>query len=72
MNSIFASAKVMQPIAPLSQPETSMVAKLPRHQRLTLTPAQREELQHLSIHMGISLQQAYVRLRSGAITLSTK
>jgi hypothetical protein len=49
-----------------------MNTTLPRRQRLTLTQAQREELQHLSIHMGISLQQAYVRLRSGAITLSTK
>lgn len=49
-----------------------MGTKLPRPQRLTLTLAQREELQHLSIHLGISLQQAYVRLRSGAISLSTK
>lgn len=49
-----------------------MNTTLPRRQRLTLTQDQREELQHLSIHMGISLQQAYVRLRSGAITLSTK
>lgn len=37
--------------------------------RLNLTPAQRDELHRLSIHLGISLQQAYVRLRSGAISL---
>ena len=40
------------------------------HHRLKLTPAQRDELHRLSIRFRISLQQAYVRLRSGTISLS--
>ncbi len=38
--------------------------------RLNLTPAQREELHRLTIYLGISLQQGYVRLRAGLISLS--
>ena len=41
-----------------------------RHQRPLLTQAQREELERRAMYLGISLQQAYVRLRSGAISLS--
>jgi len=38
-------------------------------QRTLLTPAQREELERRAYYLGISLQQAYMRLRSGAISL---
>lgn len=41
-----------------------------RRQRPNLTPAQREELHRLTIHLGISLQQGYLRLRAGSISLS--
>ena len=44
----------------------------PRRQRPNLTPAQREELHRLTIHLGISLQQGYLRLRSGSISLSAQ
>ena len=37
--------------------------------RLRLTQAQREELERQASNLGISLQQAYVWLRSGAISL---
>jgi hypothetical protein len=37
--------------------------------RLRLTQAQREELERQASYLGISLQQAYMRLRSGAISL---
>ncbi len=42
----------------------------PRRQRLNLTPAQRDELERLTVHLGISLQQGYRRLRAGSITLA--
>ncbi len=42
----------------------------PRRQRLNLTPAQREELHRLTICLGINLQQGYLRLRAGSISLS--
>ena len=42
----------------------------PRCQRLNLTSAQREELQRLTIYLGINLQQGYLRLRAGSISLS--
>ena len=41
-----------------------------RQLRPMLSPDQRDELARLATHLGISLQQAYVRLRSGAISLS--
>ena len=37
--------------------------------RLRLTQAQREELERQASYLGISLQQAYMRLRSGEISL---
>lgn len=40
--------------------------------RPNLTPAQQEELKRYAVSMGICLQQAYVRLRRGEISLTTK
>lgn len=40
--------------------------------RLQLTPAQKDELHHLSFHLGVNLQQAYLRLRRGSIVLTSQ
>ncbi len=40
--------------------------------RLRLTTAQQDELKRYAISMGLCLQQAYVRLRRGEISLTTK
>lgn len=45
-------------------------ANVSRLQRQKLTPAQRDELAHLAAYLRISLQQAYLGLRVGSISLS--
>ena len=40
--------------------------------RPNLTKAQQEELKRYAVSMGTCLQQAYVRLRRGEVSLTTK
>ena len=42
-----------------------------QNRRLVLSYEQRTELERLSVFLGISLQQAYRRLRDGSISLSS-
>ncbi len=44
----------------------------PKRTRPNLSQAQQEELKRYAVSMGICLQQAYVRLRRGEVSLTTK